>query len=138
MKKTQIDALLKQVETGKLESDKAKILSEIKRHAGLCSLDLCKRLNMNIRTVSGRLSDLEDDGLIISQGATTLNGSQHTTFSFAYNEVTRERVKANRKLQSYLRALKKVYKFEVEGPANPFLESLERRIKLVENKIFKP
>ncbi len=59
-----IKALMDQVHSGKLQSDKARILSFIKQHPGQNKVLIGKYLNLPHQSVTARLSDLEDIGLI--------------------------------------------------------------------------
>ncbi len=61
---TKIQALQKQIDSGQLKSDEAKILDFIKKE-GFSSMPLiCDALNMPEKTVSARLSGLQDVGIV--------------------------------------------------------------------------
>ncbi len=63
MKSNKIDALLYQLESGKMECDKSKILFLIRHN--LMTLDNIVHSGWKIQTASARLSDLEQMGLVV-------------------------------------------------------------------------
>lgn len=62
--KTKIKALMNQIESGKIESDACRILDTIIRHQYSSLPLLCDYLGMPEKTVSARLSGLQDIGII--------------------------------------------------------------------------
>ncbi len=72
-----IDALLFQIESGKMESDKAKLLYTLR--FGNYTLNQIVGLGWKIQTASARLADLEEMGLVRK----TYNpDSKYSTYSF--------------------------------------------------------
>ena len=64
-----IKALFEQLNSGQLKSDSAKILAFVKKRPGANKLLICGYFNYkSSHTVTARLSDLEDLGLIESKG----------------------------------------------------------------------
>lgn len=63
-KEMKIKALLKQVQSGKLENDKSRILDYGIRKRQFTINDICLDLCMIVQTASARISDLEDLGFL--------------------------------------------------------------------------
>lgn len=64
-----IAALLEQITSGKMQSDKARILNFIMSYPGHSKVVIGKHLDLRHQTVTARLSDLEDLGLIEAKGS---------------------------------------------------------------------
>ena len=61
---TKLKALLKQIESGKMETDVAKILSYVITNRYTSRPLIADGLNMKLQTVVGRVSDLLDMGIL--------------------------------------------------------------------------
>lgn len=66
--KPKIQALLDQIRSGKMQTHKAWILNYIMRNPGATKVQIGKELRIPHQTVTARLSDLEDMGLIEAKG----------------------------------------------------------------------
>lgn len=75
--KPKIQALLDQIHSGKMQTSKAWILNYIMRHPGSNKVQIEKALRLPHQTVTARLSDLEDIGLIEAKG-----DGQYSNFYF--------------------------------------------------------
>lgn len=84
-----------QIESGKITTDKAKILKFIIDRGGSNIVHMESLLPMKNQTLTARLSDLEDLGLIYSDGYAT--SANHSTFKYQPNEAKQELYAANRK-----------------------------------------
>ena len=90
-----IEALMKQVETGKMNTDKAYILDYLKRRTkkkqGTDIVDLEHHFTMKPTTILARLSDLEDMGLIYKKGKRNRE-EQDQNYSLFYVEEHEEQI----------------------------------------------
>ena len=95
-----ITALIKQIDSGKLNSDKARILNQVILSRGVTSYSLERRLSsIKPTTVLARLSDLEDLGLIYKEGTTNKIGNiqPYSIFKFEADPEKQEQNALNRK-----------------------------------------
>lgn len=65
-----IKAYLKQIETGQIKSDAAKVLNFIIKKPGTNMIHMTSLIPMLEKTLSARLSGLEDIGVIVKKGTT--------------------------------------------------------------------
>ncbi|TYP71514.1 MarR family transcriptional regulator [Aquimarina intermedia] len=77
-----VKALLKQVNSGKMETDKVRILHHIKKHPYTTLPEIERKLNMKHQTASARTSDLQDLGLIEESGEVKKGNSTHSYYKF--------------------------------------------------------
>lgn len=80
--KAKIEALLKQIHSGKRLSDKARILEFIMKHPYCTTIDVEVKLNMLHQTSSARISDLLDLGVIEERGTKATATSSFTYLKF--------------------------------------------------------
>lgn len=86
-----IKALLAQIESGKIKTDAGKILNFIIKRGTSNAVHMESLLPMFNKTLSARISDLEDLGLIYKSG--TFNDGKHSSYSY---EPDPEKQQANR------------------------------------------
>lgn len=85
MRSPKIKAFLSQIESGKLNSDKARVLNQVFIANGVTSWSLEKRLNkIKPTTILARLSDLEDAGFIYKAGQRLHLGNEQPYSIFKY------------------------------------------------------
>jgi len=106
-KQMQVDALLGQVLSGKLDEDKAKIINYLRLMPCSTAIDINKNIFINLRTVSGRLSDLLDLGCIKDVGHKVHDGSKSSTFIYVSNPEEQKALRKEREQERYIRWLKK-------------------------------
>lgn len=114
MKTAKIEALEKQIKSGKLNSDKARILEFAKRKKFFFIREVMTALNLSIRTASARISELEDLGLIAYQYAMKTKYAPDKQGMFKYLDDDGERRKHARK-RHYDRRKKWLNYGEVNG-----------------------
>lgn len=64
MKTASYQNFLQQIQSGKITTDKQRVYQEIKKNPNITLRELCKTLKMKHQTVSARLSDLLDLGVV--------------------------------------------------------------------------
>lgn len=80
-----ITALIKQIDSGKLSSDKARILNQVIISRGVTAYQLEQRLNrIKPTTILARLSDLEDLGIIFKYSKRYHLGNEQAYSIFTY------------------------------------------------------
>lgn len=131
-KQTQIDALLKQVQSGKLTSDKAKILSYIGKHPYTTDLDLVNHLGMHRKTASARLTDLEDMGLITTRGVQEQEGYSRNRYITVDNAALSRYLREQRDNDKYIKWLKKGLNDYDCKISYPLIELLNKHLMEVE------
>ena len=99
--RAKVKTLIKQIEEGRLDSDRAKILSHIMKHPYSTIIDLCNKLNMKIQTVSGRLSELMDLGIVEEKGQKETSTSVYTYLKYQANTDKQEDNARQRLSQKY-------------------------------------
>lgn len=98
--KPKILALMKQIESGQLKSDKARILKFIIDRKGSNIIHMTSILGMKHQTLTARLSDLEDLGVIYAHS--TLNNGTHTNFKYQPDEEMQKTYSKHRRYIKYL------------------------------------
>lgn len=83
--KPRVKALLKQINSGQLQTDMARILSHIKMHPFTTLPEVKRKLALSHQTASARISDLLDMGLIEEKGEKKNNIGTYTYFKFQPN-----------------------------------------------------
>lgn len=120
--KPKVKAYLKQIESGQIKTDKARILKYIIDNNGGNIIHLRSLLNIKHQTLTARISDLLDDGIIYVKG--TFNDGKYSKFAY---EPDKEKQKENRKKRRYDKYLQ--WKSKGEG----FKDLIqEERIKEIE------
>lgn len=109
--KAKIKALLFQIESGKMDNDKVRILNYLMMHDSNI-IRLGQALQMKHQTLTARLSDLMDLGVIDSIRLTNLNGLSYSMYFYQKNEEVQEINAYNRKLERYHKWLKKGDEFK--------------------------
>lgn len=108
MKSNKIDAFLNQINSGKRESDKVKILRIIKQKP--ITMENLILLGFKIQTASARLSELEEMGLIEKQYNPT---NSFSWFRFVESEEEqkklRQRIENEKKMKYFTRGLELGY-----------------------------
>lgn len=95
-----IKALLGQIESGKIQTDAAKILEFIIRKGGTSNaVHMESLIPMFNKTLSARLSDLEDLGLVYKSG--TFNDGKFSLYSYEEDEVKRANNRIKRELVKF-------------------------------------
>jgi len=107
-----MEALLKQIESGKIETDKAKILNYIINNPNSTWLDIKISLNLLENTAGARISDLEDLGLIMPKYTKEQRGSNQSTYIYVSDEDVRSVLIKQRAEAKILKAVKKLMSFE--------------------------
>lgn len=75
-----IKALLNQISSGKLQSDRAKILNHIINRGESNAIHMKSLLNMDKQTLTARICGLEDLGVIYKSG--TINDGSHSVYKY--------------------------------------------------------
>ena len=130
-KQTQIEALLYQIETGKIETDKAKILNYIKNNPNSSRIDITAGLNMHEYTVGARISDLEDLGLVVvfANNAKKQRGSRQSTYNFVHEEVDRIVLSEARHRAKYIKWVNKGMQEFCKYMPNDLIEELQNELE---------
>ncbi|MCB0376536.1 MAG: MarR family transcriptional regulator, partial [Sinomicrobium sp.] len=102
-----IEALLKQVQNGKIKTDIARILHYIKKHPDATLPEIEHELQLIHQTAAARVSDLLDLGLIEEHGIRKTAKSQYTGFRFQPNIILQELNAGQRKEEKYRHWVKK-------------------------------
>ena len=111
-----IQALEKQIESGKINTDKARILAYFKKNKGGFIRGVMEDLNMSERTVGARMSELEDLGLIKNDCAMQTKYAPDPQGYFRYLEDDGDR--RNHRWQRHYKRREKWLKY---GKENGFL-----------------
>ena len=98
--KPKIQSLLKQIKSGNLKNNNARVLSYVGAH-DRCHIDTMRNdLKIAHQTLTSRVSDLEDMGLIYVEGVTSVKGVCYSLYRYENNPVKREsRAKARKLLK---------------------------------------
>ena len=110
MSKASTQTLLKQIESGKVDTDKGYILKFIKQETfrGCTLLQMLDTFTMKQSTITARLSELYNDGLIYISKIIIENGSHYSVYHFEPDpykqELNRKKVEEE-KLNKAIRGL---------------------------------
>lgn len=123
--KAKIEALIKQVQCGKIKTDKQRIINYgLHKLSKFTIKDLEYDLNMKLETIVARVSDLQDLGIV----AVKKNVEQHgSTYSLFYIELDEQKQTENRKQRltdKYVRWLKRIELFNDFDVLEDVIESL--------------
>lgn len=123
--KAKIEALIKQVQSGKTKTDKQRIVNYgLHKLSKFTIKDLEYDLNMKLETIVARVSDLQDLGIV----AVKKNVEQHgSTYSLFYIELDEQKQTENRKQRltdKYVRWLKRIELFNDFDLLEDVIESL--------------
>ncbi len=101
MSKAKIQALKKQIQSGKMQTDSARILEYIMRTGPAFIPELMQTLHLKQPTVTGRVSDLEDLGLLENLGAfmTPFSDYKQSKFGYISSEEKQKLNRINRRLK---------------------------------------
>lgn len=142
MKTPKIKALIKQIESGKMNTDKAYILKEIKhwteQNVGLTIISISKDINLPTSTIVARLSDLEDLGVIYKNGS-VYSELLNSSFSLFYYESNPDKWEERRILkhsEKYIRYVKKLLNSFNDDLHPELKKQLKKSLELHE-KLFK-
>lgn len=105
--KPKIEALLKQIHSGKRMSDNARILDYIMKHPFTTTSEVEIKLNMLHQTASARISDLLDIGVIEEKGKKESARSSFTYLKYQPNPSKQIENALKRKKEKYSHWLKK-------------------------------
>lgn len=99
---TSIKSLMKQIESGKLKSDKAKILNYAYR-GPFTMVDVMDELHYTHPTASGRIADLLDLGLLRPMGTRYIGhkDSEYNLYTLVTDKDTQRRLQRERKREKY-------------------------------------
>jgi len=113
--KNSIDALITQIESGKLTNDAGRILSYIltldSYKGNPTSIEISNLTGILHRTVTARLIDLLDLGLIDYAGTQTQRGKNRSTYKYISNPADRIRLSRRRENERYISAIKRMKKY---------------------------
>jgi len=122
-----------QIESGKIESNKLKVLNYIKKNPTTNFKKpktdirtMCNKLGMVHQSLTSSLSNLEDMGLITVLGIIEDNSKYYSIFKYVDDEVEREKLMEARYKRKFQTWVKKADKYEGLIP-----KDLLREIKLV-------
>jgi len=122
-----------QLQSGKIESNKIKVLQYIKRNPTTNIKKpktdirtMCQKLGMVHQSLTSSLSNLEDMGLITVIGIIEDNSKYYSIFKYVDDEVEREKLMEARYKRKFQTWVKKADKYEGLIP-----KDLLREIKLV-------
>ena len=104
--------LLKQIELGNIASKKLLILKTIREHPGLIERAISKNLRIPIQTVSARVSELKDIGLVYSVGQDEKYDGVHEFLFVEENPDKIERNQIDRKKMKYKNWIRKFEHFK--------------------------
>lgn len=111
-----LDAFFEQIRSGKMINDKQIVYNSIKKFPGITLMDLKRRLKISHQTVSARLSDLMDMGVVEVVGTQSRIGMVvPAKDSLLKVQEDRESIllnKNNRSQSKFKRAVKMVLTFE--------------------------
>lgn len=102
-----IEALLNQINSGKMECDAARVLNHIKNYPYSTSSEIERKLNMLHQTTSARLTNLLDIGIIEERGNRKTSRSKETYFKFQPDPAKQKRNAAKRKAEKFQKWIKK-------------------------------
>lgn len=105
--KPKIEALLKQIHSGKRMSDNAKILEYVMKHPFCTTSEVEIKLNMLHQTASARISDLLDMGVIEERGKKDTATSSFTYLKYQSNAINQNLNAKRRKQEKYKNWVKK-------------------------------
>ncbi|MCB0448445.1 MAG: MarR family transcriptional regulator [Gelidibacter sp.] len=105
--KAKIQALLKQIHSGKRQSDKARVLDFVMKHPYCTTVDVEVKLNMLHQTASARISDLLDLGVIEERGTKETATSNFTYLKYQPDYLQQVINSRNRKKDKYDNWVKK-------------------------------
>lgn len=125
-KQTQVLALFNQIKTGKITSDKARILDYITKNPYTTDLDLVNNLGMHHKTASARLTDLEDLGLLTTRGTAIQDGNERGTYVATDNISLASILADARTDEKYEKWLKKGLKAFDTKMSLPLIELLQQ------------
>ena len=94
-----IKALKAQIESGKIKTDAAKILNFIIERGESNSVHMESILRIFNKTLSARLSELEDLGLVYKSG--TFENGAHSIYKYESNEDAQKRLRAKRSFEKF-------------------------------------
>lgn len=101
------EALIEQINSGKLDGDKAKILHYIKTYKTATLQSLCSHFNKPIQTISARVSDLNKMGLIyVDDLKEGVKKTQYSVWVYEH-DVNKQEERANAILLKRFEAWKK-------------------------------
>jgi len=89
-KQTSIDALLNQIQTGKLEGNLAKVLDYIIKNPRATRVEIAKDLSLLENSLNPTLSKLEDLGVVRTLATTIRRGSSMGCYEYVDDPKTRE------------------------------------------------
>lgn len=112
--KASTETFFEQIRSGKLLNDKQRVYAYIKKHPGITLNDLSRGLKMLIQTVSARLSDLMDMGVVEVIATTTRIGNVSISYDsqlivveeetrITENKLKRSKIKFKRAIKAILR-----------------------------------
>jgi predicted ArsR family transcriptional regulator len=116
--RAKMEALLKQIESGKIETDKAKILNYIINNPESSRIDILEALDMLENTATGRISDLEDLGLIMPKYSKEQRGSSQSMYVFVADDNIRNILIKHRVEAKILKAVKNLLSYEDNIPTS--------------------
>lgn len=113
--KAKVKTWLKNIENGTLKSYSEKVLQVIKNHTiegnGVSTFQLRRRMEMTHQTLTSRLSELNDEGLINVKGQVEINDTFYSVYIYIDNEEQRLNIIKERMLEKYIQWLKKADSF---------------------------
>lgn len=99
--KPKIQALLKQIHSGKRLSDKARVMEFVMKHPYCSTVDVQVKLNMVHQTASARVSDLMDMGVIEDVAKKETSTSTFSILKYQSNPDKQDENAKRRKLEKY-------------------------------------
>lgn len=116
MSSASVKTLLDQIDSGKLKSDKAIVLNYVKKQTEKGNATIVKNLREKLliphQTITARLSDLEDLGLVYKKGDSELAGSHYCNFFYEANEEKRAENRLEVRKRKFKKWLNKADEFE--------------------------
>ena len=107
--KPKIESLLKQILSGNLKNNNARILNYIQIN-DRCQIDMMRKdLNIAHQTLTSRISDLEDMGLVYVDGFGLFNDTKYSLYRYENNPLKREFRAEKRRLSKFVAWKKRGY-----------------------------
>lgn len=109
--KAKVKSWLQNIESGKMRSFTEAVLKVVKDNTsdrdGISTYELRERLGMAHQTLTSRLSELNDEGLIKVVGQVEVNDTTYSVYAYISNSEDRTLTITSRRKEKYVQWLKK-------------------------------
>jgi len=104
--------LLDQIDSGKIETDKLKVLNSVIKHGKGTYKEIASRIKINENIAQKRASDLFNDGYLYEDSTLTTSKGHYTVYEFEPNEELRKKRAENIRYEKYVKWSKKGIDFQ--------------------------